>query len=253
MSIVHNPTIDVLLNRHSVRKFTPEAITADEMETLETVALRAASSQFLNDFSIIRIEDTALKTQFATIGNQSFIAEAPLLYLFVADEYRNLSIAQAQGVDIDQAFALRSSHRFIQMHNDAVLALQSMETAANSLELGCVILGCILNDPQAIIDLLNLPQYTYPVLGLAIGHPDEYPLPKPRLAREAQVFVDSYNISNDALFHSVSDFDAAVHEYYVEREESRPVNAFSAHIKEISLGRSGSEVSSLAQGQGFLI
>ncbi len=44
-----------------------------------------------------------------------------------------------------------------------------METAAYSLGLGCVILGSLLNDVPALIDLLNLPEYTYPVLGLAIG------------------------------------------------------------------------------------
>ena len=43
-----------------------------------------------------------------------------------------------------------------------------METAAYSLGLGCVILGSLLNDVPALIDLLNLPEYTYPVLGITI-------------------------------------------------------------------------------------
>lgn len=67
------------------------------------------------------------------------------------------------------AFTLNGSYRFTQAQNDAVLALHAMETAAYSLGLGCVILGSLLNDVPALIDLLNLPEYTYPVLGIAIG------------------------------------------------------------------------------------
>lgn len=57
-----------------------------------------------------------------------------------------------------------------------------METAAYSLGLGCVILGSLLNNIPGLIDVLNLPEYTYPVLGLAIGKPDQNPTVKPRNA-----------------------------------------------------------------------
>ena len=36
--------------------------------------------------------------------------------------------------------------------------------------------------------LLNLPEYTYPVLGLAIGKPDQDPDVKPRMPRTMQFF-----------------------------------------------------------------
>lgn len=67
-----------------------------------------------------------------------------------------------------------------------------METAAYSLGLGCVILGSLLNDVPALIDLLNLPEYTYPVLGLAIGKPDQDPALKPRMPRSMQFFENEY-------------------------------------------------------------
>src|SRR5699024_5190710 len=37
------------------------------------------------------------------------------------------------------------------------------------------------NDPQKIIEVLNLPKMTFPVLGLQIGIPDQEPQLKPRL------------------------------------------------------------------------
>lgn len=93
--------------------------------------------------------------------------------MFVLDEHRNAAIAASKGVETaSDEFTLNGSYRYTQAQNDAVLALHAMETAAYSLGLGCVILGSLLNDVPALIDLLNLPEYTYPVLGLAIGKPD---------------------------------------------------------------------------------
>lgn len=168
-NILHNATVDTLLERRSIRKFKPKPLSDDIVETLETVAQHAASSQFLNDWSAIRITDPAAKKRLAEIGGQPYIATAPLLYVFVLDEHRNAAIAASKGVETaSDEFTLNGSYRYTQAQNDAVLALHAMETAAYSLGLGCVILGSLLNDVPALIDLLNLPEYTYPVLGLAI-------------------------------------------------------------------------------------
>lgn len=181
-NILHNATVDALLERRSIRKFKPKPLSDDIVETLETVAQHAASSQFLNDWSAIRITDLAAKKRLAEIGGQPYIATAPLLYVFVLDEHRNAAIAASKGVETaSDEFTLNGSYRYTQAQNDAVLALHAMETAAYSLGLGCVILGSLLNDVPALIDLLNLPEYTYPVLGLAIGKPDQDPALKPRM------------------------------------------------------------------------
>lgn len=181
-NILHNATVDTLLERRSIRKFKPKPLSDDIVETLETVAQHAASSQFLNDWSAIRITDPAAKKRLAEIGGQPYIATAPLLYVFVLDEHRNAAIAASKGVETaSDEFTLNGSYRYTQAQNDAVLALHAMETAAYSLGLGCVILGSLLNDVPALIDLLNLPEYTYPVLGLAIGKPDQDPALKPRM------------------------------------------------------------------------
>lgn len=175
-NILHNATVDTLLERRSIRKFKPKPLSDDIVETLETVAQHAASSQFLNDWSAIRITDPAAKKRLAEIGGQPYIATAPLLYVFVLDEHRNAAIAASKGVETaSDEFTLNGSYRYTQAQNDAVLALHAMETAAYSLGLGCVILGSLLNDVPALIDLLNLPEYTYPVLGLAIGKPIRIP------------------------------------------------------------------------------
>ena len=150
--IIHNDTVDVLLERVSIRAFKDEAIGLDVLNTIEQAAQNTASSQYLNDWSAIRIKDPAVKTEIARICNQDYIANAPVLYIFVLDQYRNSLIAQSEGVAVDSdEFTLKNSYRFSQAQNDAVLAL---------------------------------PKYTYPVLGLALGKPDQHPDPKPRLPRD---------------------------------------------------------------------
>lgn len=257
--MVTNSTIETLLNRRSIRKFKDEAIDADTVATLETVAQHAASSQFLNDWSAIRVIDPALKAKMAEFGHQPYIATAPLLYVFIIDEHRNARIAERKGINPDSdEFRLKYSYRFTQAQNDAVLALHAMETAAYSLGLGCVILGSILNDIPGVIDALHLPKYTYPVLGLAIGKPDQEPALKPRMPRAMQFFDNAYPAdaasaedTSDVLA-SLDAFDAEVHQYYDLRNTDRPVDAFSNQIATVS-GQDVSRQTLLpkAAAQGF--
>lgn len=67
-NILHNATVDTLLERRSIRKFKPKPLPDDVVETLETVAQHAASSQFLNDWSAIRVTEPAAKKRLAEIG-----------------------------------------------------------------------------------------------------------------------------------------------------------------------------------------
>lgn len=94
--MVTNATIEALLGRRSIRKFKDEAIDDDTRATLETVAQHAASSQFLNDWSAIRIIDPAIKAKLAEFGHQPYIATAPLLYVFVIDEHCDDSVPTPQ-------------------------------------------------------------------------------------------------------------------------------------------------------------
>ncbi|WP_300766205.1 nitroreductase family protein [uncultured Bifidobacterium sp.] len=232
MTAYDNPTIRTLLERRSIRNFTGEAIDDETRAVLEEVAQRAPSSQYLNDWSAIRVTDPGLREHLAHIGHQPYIAQAPLLYVFIADEHRNALIARTRRITSDDPdFSFDAGYRFTQAQNDTTLALHAMETAANALGLGCVVLGSLLNDIDSLIDLLRLPDLTYPVLGLAIGHPNQHPDLKPRLPRSAQFPVDHYPSDDQASIESyLPAFDDSVHHYYDLRHADRPVDAFSEQI-----------------------
>ena len=54
----------------------------------------------------------------------------------------------------------------MQAAEDAILALQNALTAIESMGLGGVVLGSIKNDPEKLIQVLDLPKMTFPILGL---------------------------------------------------------------------------------------
>lgn len=236
--VIHNSTVNTLLNRTSIRRFKADMPTEAEINTLELVAQHAASSQYLNDWSAIRVVDTVLQQKIAEICHQPYVASAPLLYIFVLDEYRNAQIAKRNGVDVySDEFTLRNSYRFSQAQNDAVLALHAMETAGESMGIGSVILGSIHNDMDEMIKLLHLPEYTYPVLGLALGYPDQSPAIKPRMPREVQFFEDGYMDDPELMMRLMADFDEEVHTYYDLRDPNRPVETFSKQITAKAVAR----------------
>lgn len=249
-----NQTIQTLLNRRSIRAFKNEPISEDIVKTLEAAAQRAACSQFLNDWSAIKITSKDLKQKLSKLGNQTYIATAPLLYVFIIDQSRNAAIARKNGIDTESSdFTLKTGYRFSQSQNDAVLALHAMETAAESLGLGCVILGSILNNIPDLIELLKLPKYTYPVLGIAIGKPDQSPELKPRTDSSMQFFENEYPSSDDVLIEKLADFDERVHKYYDLRNADRPVDAFSAQIAKLAVdsGAKSHSCESQLNAQGF--
>ena len=142
---VPNQTISTLLNRRTIRAFTNEAIDPDTIAILEEAAQHAATSRYFNEWSAIRITDSDKAQTIANMAHQGYVSQAPLLYIFLADQRRNADLARQEGVDIDaDSFILNTGYAFLQSQNDAVLALHAMETAANSLGLGAVILGLSL-------------------------------------------------------------------------------------------------------------
>lgn len=48
-----NPTLTTLFNHRSIRQFTPEKLTTDEVATLITAAQHAATSTFPNSTALL--------------------------------------------------------------------------------------------------------------------------------------------------------------------------------------------------------
>ena len=221
-----NETIKTQLNHRSIRQFKPLALTQEEVDLLVDVARHTATSNFRQSYSIISITDETLKEEIAEIANQPYIPNAGHLFVFVVDQRRNTLIAEAKGAE---ALVQGSPERFISAFSDAMIAAQNVVVAAESLGMGTVYLGSILNDNAKLSELLKLPKYVYPAVGLAVGWPDQEPQLKPRLPRHV-IHMENYYQDLENPLEELKDYDAEVHEYYDLRDLNNRVDEFTTQI-----------------------
>src|SRR5699024_10946637 len=84
------------------------------------------------------------------------------------------------------------------------------------------------NDPQKIIEVLNLRKMTFPVLGLPIGIPDQEPQLKPRLPLKFIACDNDY--PKEIKLSDLSDYDQEVTTYYDLRDANRRIDSFTNQI-----------------------
>lgn len=241
-----NP-IDVLLNHRTIREFKSSPMPPQQLSILLDIAKRTATSMGLQSFSIIRIVNPELKTAIAEVCNQEYVARVPELFIFIVDAYRNSRIAREQGITSDIE---RDSDRFFQGWTDAAIAAQNMVAAAELGGFGTVFFGSILNNVPKMIELLKLPELTFPVVGVGIGVPNQKPQLKPRMPREANVFDDSYTVF-DSYLELLEDYDEEMEQYYDMRDTNRRVDSFTKQVAGKKAVPLRQKLIQQAEAQGF--
>jgi len=221
-----NPTLTTLLDHRSIRKFTDEKLTAAEVETLVNAAQHAATSTFSQQYSIISVTDPQKLAVLGEITGHHWLEKAGHFFLMVADQYRNEQLAPKNE---RTATNLRSTDKLLAGIFDAAIATEAMVTAGESLGLGSTVMGSILNDTLRIISLFDLPELTFPVLGLAVGHPAEKPEQKPRLPKELIHFTNAYQpiVATDPVLKT---YNRLITSYYHDRGSNQRDETFTHHI-----------------------
>ena len=163
------------------------------------------------------------------------------LFIFVADLYRNSCIRAEQGVSSE---ALGSMNLFLTALEDALLAAQNVVVAAESMGLGTVYLGSILADPRGVVDALELPELTFPVVGLLVGHPDQEPGQKPRMPLSVVTAKNTYP-RVESYTETLADYDREVTDYYDLRSGSR-LESFT-HLVASNIGVGGAHISPIME------
>ncbi|PHP53109.1 NADPH-dependent oxidoreductase [Actinomyces ruminis] len=224
---VTNPTIAAQLAHRTIRAYTSEPVGEDVVETLLDVARHAATSSFQQQVTVIRVKDPAVREQLHLASGQPYVGgDAGELFVFVVDLHRNAVIRERAGASLEP---LERTTLFLQGVEDAVIAAQNVVVAAESLGLGTVYLGSIIGDVRRVITALGLPQRTYPLLGLLVGHAAQEPQYKPRLPREIVTAVDTYP-DFDAHADALAAYDAEVEQYYDLRDTNNRVDSFTTQI-----------------------
>lgn len=165
-----NEIISALFARKSVRAFSGKAISDADRSLIIRSAIQAptAGNQVL--YTILEIEDQAIKDRLAILcDNQPFIARAPLVLVFLADCRKWLDAYRYAGIEARKP----GLGDLLLAIEDAMIAAQDAVMAAHSLGIGSCYIGDILENKEEIEKLLGLDEYVLPASMLVFGYPTE--------------------------------------------------------------------------------
>lgn len=221
-----NETIKKQLNHRTIREFEDREVSDEVLKTLLDVLNKTATSTGMQQYSIIRVKDIDKREKLSKIANQEYLKRCPELFVFIVDIYRNKSILEEMN---SSAKTYKDMDRFFQGFTDACLAAQNMTVALESMDMGAVYFGSILNDYDSVCEILNLPEYTFPVFGVGFGYPAQDPQLKPRMPMELKIFTDEYERFDNYL-EEIKDYDEEMTHYYDTRMSGRRSDSFSKQV-----------------------
>ena len=156
-------TIESILNRRSVRKYTDRQVDSAVIEQLLRASMYAPSARDSRAWHFVVIDDRALLDQIPTFHpNAAMIKEAPVAIAVCGDLHKEKRV------------------EYLSLNCSA--ATQNILLAAQDAGLGAVWLGVYPNQDRAdgLTRLLGLPEHIVPISLIALGHPAEAPTTEDR-------------------------------------------------------------------------
>jgi FMN reductase (NADPH)/FMN reductase [NAD(P)H] len=196
-----NDTLRLIHQRRSVRAYEDRPIERQTVDAIISAAVRAPTAGNLMLYSILEIEDQAIKEKLAvSCDDQPFIARAPLLLLFLADYQRWMDVFHASDVPSTcerdgKPMRCPGEGDLMLACCDALIAAHTAVVAAESLGIGSCYIGDIMERYEVHRELLGLPQYTFPITLVCFGYPTRAARERkltPRFAQNCIHFNDRY-------------------------------------------------------------
>lgn len=167
---------ETIKNRVSLRTYADREVTQEDLDKILDCAIAAptAGNQML--YSIIVIRDQEMKEKLSrSCDNQPFIAKAPLLLLFAADqrkwfEYYRLNEVGKFAEEKGFLFEAPQESDLILACEDTMIAAQNAVIAAEALGIGSCYIGDIIENYEYHKELLGLPKHVFPLALLCMGY-----------------------------------------------------------------------------------
>jgi FMN reductase (NADPH) len=243
-----NETIRILNSHQSIRKFTEQPVTQEQLHTIVAAAQCASSSSNVQAYSVIHITDEDKRKQISQwAGNQAHVIESPVFLVWCADLYR-LRTAYSIHEDAEQV-NLSTAENWIMATVDVALAAQNAAIGAESLGMGIVYIGGIRNQIEAVSQLLQLPKYTSPIFGMCIGYPNQDPGQKPRLPQQAVLHHNAYQA--DGMLEQITEYDNTIRDYILKRTDGKRNTVWSEDMKNKLKTPARLGVRAYLEGQGL--
>ncbi len=175
--------------RRTIRRYSSRDVDDVLLRELLSCACRTQTMGNLQLYSVVVSRDAQMKSRLAPAHfSQPMVTEAPVVLTICAD-FRRVSDwcchrRAEPGYDNFLSFFNAAS--------DALLFAQTFCCLAEDAGLGICYLGTTVYQPEAIIDVLELPRLVMPVATLTVGWPDEDPPQTDRLPLDAIVHDEVY-------------------------------------------------------------
>lgn len=167
--------IDCIMTRTSVRQFTSEQLSQEQISVLLRAGMAAPSAGNKQPWRFLVLQDKETQERIAaTIGPAKPAAKAPTLIVVCGD--------------LTQTFPGEGLDYWVE---DCSAATQNILLAAHALQLGAVWLGVypLKERCDFLRQLLALPDNIMPLGMVAVGHPAETPKPKDKWHEEFVSFL----------------------------------------------------------------
>lgn len=180
-------TIKLMKAHTSVRRFKEQDLPQEDLTEILTATQMASSWKNFQSYSVIVVRSQEKKDALYKLAPQEAIRQSAVFLLFVGDLNRAEKGARLH----TDTFQPQGVEGLLISSVDAALAGQNALLAAESLGYGGVIIGLVRYKSEEVAELFNLPDYTYPVFGMALGPNQEHEV-KPRLPLNQVVFEEEY-------------------------------------------------------------
>lgn len=186
--------IDTIASHRSIRRFKPDPVADDLLESVLRAGVRASSYGNMNAYSIIVSRDRETRERlFVPLKQQQMVLDAPVQITFCADFRRMRKwLALNDAPDNFGDFL-----GFMVGAIDAVLVAQNVALAAESHGLGICFIGATFANADQVGEVLELPPSVVAVTGFSLGWPDEDPAKRDRLPLAGLVHYERYRDDAD--------------------------------------------------------
>tara|TARA_B100000029_G_scaffold325203_1_gene317694 strand:- start:236 stop:1078 length:843 start_codon:yes stop_codon:yes gene_type:complete len=213
-----------ILNHRSHRRYKDEPISDKLLEVLLAAAFSAPAKSDLQQSSVVVIRDKEKQEAIADmIPAMPWLRTCPVLMIFLGDSRRIRRICEMR----NKTFANDHLDAFLNAALDAGLVLMNFIRAAEAVGLGCCPISVIRNHIEEVAQLLELPDFVFPVAGMTAGYPSDDGYLSLRLPPAVNVHIntyndaqleqeiDSYDKRRDSIFSIPPDKQRKVEEYGV--------------------------------------
>jgi len=203
--------LDHLLSRRSIRAYTDDPVPDSLLDVLIACAQSAPTKSNLQQYSILVVQDPAVRRALAPWCPRTKILETvPALLVFCADMRRNQRIGGFRG----KPHVNNNMDTFLNATVDASLAMGFFVVAAEAAGLGCAPLSSLRDHMYGVADVLGLPDGVFPVAGVMCGWPAAQGYVNQRLPQSVVVHRDRYDDS---------DLEAEIDAYDQTRHAAFPI------------------------------